>query len=99
MQERATATFTAMIVDDEQLAQDELAYLIKAIPDIEPNRVLHIAAIRKDDDIARLEHNDSVGRPFIGEGVDMSGAPIQLMWQGGCGRNVRCRRSWAHCRG
>jgi two-component system response regulator LytT len=35
MQERATATLTAMIVDDEQLAQDELAYLIKDIADIE----------------------------------------------------------------
>src|SRR6185295_15893745 len=35
MQERATATLTAMIVDDEQLAQDELAYLIKDFTDIE----------------------------------------------------------------
>jgi two-component system LytT family response regulator/two-component system response regulator LytT len=35
MQERATAVLTAMIVDDEQLAQDELAYLIKDIQDIE----------------------------------------------------------------
>src|SRR5882672_5403683 len=35
MQERATAVITAMIVDDEQLAQDELAYLIKDIADIE----------------------------------------------------------------
>jgi two-component system response regulator LytT len=35
MQERATAILTAMIVDDEQLAQAELAYLIKDIPDIE----------------------------------------------------------------
>jgi two-component system LytT family response regulator/two-component system response regulator LytT len=35
MQERATATLTAMIIDDEQLAQDELAYLIKDISDIE----------------------------------------------------------------
>ena len=35
MQERATAILTAMIVDDEQLAQDELAYLIKDFQDIE----------------------------------------------------------------
>src|SRR5258708_32025798 len=35
MQDRATALLTAMIVDDEQLAQDELAYLIKDFPDIE----------------------------------------------------------------
>jgi two-component system response regulator LytT len=35
MQDRATATLTAIIVDDEQLAQDELAYLIKDFPDIE----------------------------------------------------------------
>jgi two-component system response regulator LytT len=35
MQERATPMLTAMIVDDEQLAQDELAYLIRDFPDIE----------------------------------------------------------------
>ncbi len=35
MQERATATLTAMIIDDEQLAQEELAYLLKDFPDIE----------------------------------------------------------------
>src|SRR5258705_13855245 len=34
MQERATATLTALICDDEQLAQDELAYLLKDFPDI-----------------------------------------------------------------
>ncbi|MCU1339236.1 MAG: transcriptional regulator, LytR/AlgR family [Bryobacterales bacterium] len=35
MQDRVTATLTAIIVDDEKLAQDELAYLIKDFPDIE----------------------------------------------------------------
>src|SRR5438874_2581107 len=35
MQERATATLTTLIVDDEQLAQDELAYLLRDFPDIE----------------------------------------------------------------
>ena len=35
MQERATATLTAMIIDDEQLAQEELVYLLKDFPDIE----------------------------------------------------------------
>jgi two-component system, LytTR family, response regulator LytT len=35
MQERATATLTAIIADDEKLAQDELAYLIKDFEDIE----------------------------------------------------------------
>jgi two-component system LytT family response regulator/two-component system response regulator LytT len=35
MQERATALLTAMLVDDEQLAQEELAYLLKEFPDIE----------------------------------------------------------------
>src|SRR5260370_20754231 len=35
MEEGATATLTAMIVDDEQLAQEELAYLLKDFPDIE----------------------------------------------------------------
>mgnify|MGYP003351634823 CR=1 FL=1 len=31
----ATATISAIVVDDEQLARDELAYLLKDIPDIE----------------------------------------------------------------
>jgi len=35
MGERATAVITALIVDDEQLACDELAYLLKDFPDIE----------------------------------------------------------------
>jgi two-component system response regulator LytT len=35
MQERATATLTALIIDDEQLAQEELTYLLKDFPDIE----------------------------------------------------------------
>src|SRR2546428_11104268 len=35
MQDRATATLSAVIVDDEQLARDELAYLLKDFPDIE----------------------------------------------------------------
>ena len=35
MQERATAVLTAIIADDEQLAQEELAYLLKDFEDIE----------------------------------------------------------------
>ena len=35
MRERATATLAALIVDDEKLACDELAYLLKEFPDIE----------------------------------------------------------------
>jgi two-component system, LytTR family, response regulator LytT len=35
MQERATAILTAIIADDEQLARDELAYLLKDFTDIE----------------------------------------------------------------
>jgi two-component system response regulator LytT len=35
MQERATAVLTALIADDEQLAQEELAYLLKDFDDIE----------------------------------------------------------------
>ncbi len=35
MQERATAVLSAMIADDEQLAQEELAYLLKDFDDIE----------------------------------------------------------------
>jgi len=35
MSDRATGTITALIVDDEQLACDELAYLLKEFPEIE----------------------------------------------------------------
>ena len=35
MRERATATLTAMVVDDEQLACDELSYLLKDFPEVE----------------------------------------------------------------
>jgi two-component system LytT family response regulator/two-component system response regulator LytT len=35
MSDRATAVITALIVDDEQLACDELAYLLKSFPEIE----------------------------------------------------------------
>jgi two-component system LytT family response regulator/two-component system response regulator LytT len=35
MADRAIATISALIVDDEQLASDELAYLLKDFPDVE----------------------------------------------------------------
>jgi two-component system LytT family response regulator/two-component system response regulator LytT len=35
MRDRATATLTAIIVDDEQLACDELSYLLKDFPEVE----------------------------------------------------------------
>ena len=35
MRDRATATLTTIVVDDEQLACDELAYLLKEFPEIE----------------------------------------------------------------
>ena len=35
MRERATLTLSTLIVDDEQLASDELAYLLKDFPDVE----------------------------------------------------------------
>jgi DNA-binding LytR/AlgR family response regulator len=35
MRERVTATLTTVVVDDEQLACDELAYLLKDFPEIE----------------------------------------------------------------
>ena len=35
MRERATTTLTAIVVDDEQLACDELSYLLKDFPDVE----------------------------------------------------------------
>ena len=35
MRDRATATLTTIVVDDEQLACDELSYLLKDFPEIE----------------------------------------------------------------
>src|ERR1044071_897863 len=35
MRERATATLTTVVVDDEKLACDELSYLLKDFPEIE----------------------------------------------------------------
>jgi len=35
MRERATATLTTLVVDDEQLACDELAFLLKDFPEVE----------------------------------------------------------------
>ena len=35
MRDRATATLTTIVVDDEQLASDELSYLLKDFPDID----------------------------------------------------------------
>jgi two-component system LytT family response regulator/two-component system response regulator LytT len=35
MRERATATLTTIVIDDEQLARDELSFLLKDFPEIE----------------------------------------------------------------
>ena len=35
MRDRATATLTTLVVDDEQLARDELSYLLRDFPEIE----------------------------------------------------------------
>ena len=35
MRDRATATITTIVVDDEQLACDELSYLLKDFPEVE----------------------------------------------------------------
>src|ERR1700756_319150 len=35
MRDRATATLTSIVVDDEQLACDELTYLLKDFPEVE----------------------------------------------------------------
>ncbi len=35
MPERATATLTTVVIDDEQLARDELSYLLKDFPEVE----------------------------------------------------------------
>ena len=35
MTERATGTLSAILIDDEQLAREELSYLLKEVPDVE----------------------------------------------------------------
>src|SRR5579872_2965439 len=35
MTERATSTISAILIDDEQLAREELSYLLKEFPDVE----------------------------------------------------------------
>src|SRR6204780_2450776 len=35
MTERATGTLSAILIDDEQLAREELSYLLKEFPDVE----------------------------------------------------------------
>src|SRR5580698_4186903 len=35
MTERATSTLSAILIDDEQLAREELSYLLKEFPDVE----------------------------------------------------------------
>ena len=35
MTERATSTLSAILIDDEQLAREELSYLLKECPDVE----------------------------------------------------------------
>jgi two-component system, LytTR family, response regulator LytT len=35
MRDRATATLSTVVVDDEQLASDELSYLLKDFPEVE----------------------------------------------------------------
>lgn len=41
MRERATATLTTIIVDDEQLASDELAFLLRDFPEVEVAGTAH----------------------------------------------------------
>src|ERR1700676_441011 len=54
MRDRATATLTTVVVDDEQLACDELSYLLKDFPESE---IIGIAAngLQAVDLIERLE--------------------------------------------
>jgi len=54
MRDRATATITTIVVDDEQLASDELSYLLKDFPEIEvigtaANGLQAVELIRKLD--------------------------------------------------
>ncbi len=54
MRDRATATLTTIVVDDEQLACDELAYLLKDFPEVEiigsaSNGLQAVEQIRKQE--------------------------------------------------
>src|SRR5258708_28051784 len=43
---------------------------------LEANLVLDIAAIGKNDHIARLEHNPASGAALVRKGMDLTGAPM-----------------------
>ena len=48
----------------------------EAVADFEPDFVLHVSAIRQDDDVAGGQHDGPVGRAFVRECVNVSGAPM-----------------------
>src|SRR5580698_4478346 len=83
MRERATATISTIVVDDEQLACDELSYLLKDFPEIDliatgSNGLEAMELIRKlEPDLVFLDVNmpglDGMGivRQLREKGVDL----------------------------
>src|SRR5688572_11413850 len=47
-----------------------------ALADLEPNRVGDVAAVRQDNDVARLQYDRAVRAALVREGVDMAAAPV-----------------------
>ena len=48
----------------------------EAVANVEPDLVLHVAAIGQHDDVAGLEHDRAIGRAFVREGVNVARAPM-----------------------
>ena len=83
MRERATATFSTIVVDDEQLACDELSYLLKEFPEIDviatgSNGLQAVELIRKmEPDLVFMDVNmpglDGMGvvRQLRDKGVEL----------------------------
>jgi len=78
MRDRATATLTTVVVDDEQLALDELSYLLKDFPEVEV-----IASGSNGLEAADLIEKLEPELVFLD--VQMPGLD-GLGWSGGCGK-------------
>src|SRR5262245_54961217 len=51
----------------------------EAITDLQPYRILYVATVRQDDDIARLKHYRAVSRSLSREGMNVTCAPVIKM--------------------
>src|SRR5216110_1080971 len=48
----------------------------EAARDVQSDLVVDVAAVRKDDDVARLQHDHAMRRALVGKCVHHAGAPV-----------------------